>query len=207
MFKQNPHPLYLSLLDHDYSLVPVINRRDDDTKLFRMTSNSNKIIVSVTRNVLKLSCAKTNSLTSFTHHSFYKNPSFHINTIEKVEDILQSFVKIIRKSLNPKNIHCMNLVLSVIAQRYPDIEGVFFDSHMNTNKQSISFGCDSFLTYEITGQDIYDLIYDFYFINNLSLKDSVSIVRTSNHAMLENLTKLKELKKLLKINPKVKMLK
>lgn len=189
MFQQNPHPLYNSLLNHDYLL-----KSTNDPDVFELICNNEILNVSQEYGILYINDIKNKKRSLFTHHKFNK-----INDPTAIFEYVKEFVSIVRQSLIPQNIEAMNLVICEILQNFPNTQEIEFNT--GDGLPNLRFCTESFLSYSINIENIIDSIYNFQFINNLTLEENIKIKEIPKHKFLENIKKYEELKKVLKVNP------
>lgn len=200
MFKQNPHPFYTALLKNDYIIIQQNNTLQSNYNAFSWYCGGYKLLVSQRLGSLDIYDSNKGINFSFPVNSGFKND------IEGIKFSIDSYVYKIKNSLDSKSILAMELIIFEIIQNYKNIKSVDFSVGDVYNEKFVRMIDQDENFYKIIGKNIYNFIHNFYFINNISLDTHLSIEEPSNHQILENFIKYKNLKKELKINPKIKII-
>lgn len=191
ILEQNPHPIYLDLIKYPCTIKP-----SKMNTWFELNCAHHKLFIKMRRGAINLLDHKNSKLVAFLDVRFDSQ-----NTESDLEKVFKKYLSFIKDSLDTKNIYTMNLILYQIIQNYPDIRNIYFDSI--PRKKHLTFQDDNQRIYKIEDQDIYNNIYNFYFVDNLFLDRNIRIKERSNHDLVENFQKYNDLKKDLGINPKI----
>lgn len=194
MFVQNSHPFYVNLLENDYTI-----KKSDNDFYFEWICGDLTLLISIRMGMLSIIDPKNDQSVVFPHLNIYGG-----NNYEGISEVIKEYTTIIKQSLNVKNIDVVNLVLYEIIKNYPNIRKISFFTHIRENKKTLEFIDQNQQYYKIIGQNIFDHIHNFCFVNDLQLNYYIRIEEISHHEIIKNFEKYKVLKKELLINPKIK---
>lgn len=202
MFQQNPHPIYKALLNNNYSLNLFENQRMFPG-WFELNCLDQKILVKSKNGTLYTLDLITDEKSSFTWEYIFSYKSE--GEVDDITKVLNEYVPIVRKSIDPKNEKLVELLMHEITQNYPGIKKLYFEYSSHKKEKSFTISDENDYFYEVLGENTLDSIYDFYFIEGLDVFYSYTIKEFSNHQLIKNIEKIFQIKDELKIDLKINL--
>lgn len=193
MFKQNPHPFYKALLENDYSVVPATN-----PQFFKWYCGGHELTIFNQSGIFCVRDNKTgeSGIISFILDNFENN-------LDDVKKLIKKHFLSVKESLIQQKVDAMGVVLTEILKTSMNIKSFNFSPGTFKNKKFLRIIDENDNVYKIYDKKTTDLIFNFYFVDGLSLRSEIEIESFSNHDFLENFAKHEDLKKVLDINPKI----
>lgn len=212
MFKQNPHPIFLSSLKNDYTITEREKKYGHIT--FNWISSQYSLIVSVSKNSIDIYDPINKQDSIFYFPEFYfKNNNLKSESIENnisgVSWSINRLLEEVKNSLEDHKIQAMQVLVYKMLQSYPNISEFRYyqeSSHPGQKKHLIMVEDQNDQMYQIKCENINQFADNFYFIDSICLTHYLNLQKLSNHELLENFNKAEELNKILDIQPIIKLI-